>query len=72
MKAAAVLGVLLALVIAAALLWVGGEMRFRNCIEGARVAELARPSEPKSLLAERIEGKAELAADLRDCSRLPF
>lgn len=70
--AAVVTGLLVGLVIAAALLWIGGELRFANCIEGARAADVAHPAGPVDDIEREIAGNTALAADLSDCSRMPF
>ena len=70
-----IVAVVLLVVIAAALLWISGELHLQNCIEQAKAAEADAAStrdDVDELARELDDEPTSFARDLEACSRLPF
>ncbi len=61
-------GVIVGLLILASVLWVGGELHYRNCIDAAK-AEISGLAQPARAFAST---DGTLSRRVRGCSRLPL
>jgi hypothetical protein len=68
------LGVVIGLAVVACLLWVGGEMHYRNCVDTAKAAPDTRSRAERQLDSfEGGDSHAEAVQEqIRGCSRLPW